>query len=163
MADEKRPDVIDPDPDSPASTDELAASARLREALDDPATPNDDADLARAVALGFEPRPIAESEHRAIVARALLASPRAEASEKNVIRVLFGTGATLALAAAILFFVGNMATERTARVELAKARSTQPLFDKPFKTGNGSARIDRIAMARSSDLRENRFAKWGVR
>jgi hypothetical protein len=46
------------------------------------------------------------------------------------------------------------------------SRSTDDLFDphKEFpKTGGESARIDRIAMARTSDLRQNRFAAWGVK
>ena len=44
-------------------------------------------------------------------------------------------------------------------------RSTDDLFGAaPFpRTGGESQRIDRIAMARASDLRQNRFAAWGVR
>lgn len=53
-----------------------------------------------------------------------------------------------------------------ARASLIRARSTDDLFDPAEKfptSGEESARIDRIAMARSSDLRQNRFAAWGVR
>jgi hypothetical protein len=39
-----------------------------------------------------------------------------------------------------------------------RSRSTQPLFKQPFKPGDAAARIDRIAMARERDYRENRFA-----
>jgi hypothetical protein len=47
---------------------------------------------------------------------------------------------------------------------IVAVRSTQTLFDAPFpRRGGESARIDRIARARGSDLRENRFARWGVR
>ncbi|MCU0681045.1 MAG: hypothetical protein MUF34_02070 [Polyangiaceae bacterium] len=47
--------------------------------------------------------------------------------------------------------------------ELAPSRSTQELFDEPFaRSGGSSARIDRIAQARSRDLRQNRFRRWGV-
>lgn len=53
--------------------------------------------------------------------------------------------------------------ERQARIT---SRSTSDLFDAttPFpRTGGESARVDRIASARASDLRANRFASWGVR
>ena len=51
-----------------------------------------------------------------------------------------------------------------AQATMVPTRSTQSLFEEPFAPrGGASARIDRIAMARSSDLRENRFARWGVR
>lgn len=46
------------------------------------------------------------------------------------------------------------------------SRSTTDLFDAttPFpRQGGESARVDRIAGARASDLRANRFAAWGVR
>ena len=47
---------------------------------------------------------------------------------------------------------------------VAVSRSTQELFPERFApTGGESARIDRIAMARAADLRDNEFAKWGVR
>ena len=46
----------------------------------------------------------------------------------------------------------------------AVSRSTQALFPERFAaTGGETARIDRIAMARATDLRDNEFAKWGVR
>ncbi|MEZ4293974.1 MAG: hypothetical protein R3B70_03275 [Polyangiaceae bacterium] len=52
------------------------------------------------------------------------------------------------------------------RAPLIASRSTSDLFDAttPFpRTGGESARVDRIAGARASDLRANRFAAWGVR
>ena len=46
---------------------------------------------------------------------------------------------------------------------LARVRSTQPLFTEHFEAHGGeSARIDRIAIARAADLRDNEFARWGV-
>ena len=42
-------------------------------------------------------------------------------------------------------------------------RSTQALFDQPFERGQATARADRIAVARTADLRQNRFARWGVK
>lgn len=53
-----------------------------------------------------------------------------------------------------------------AQAALIRARSTQDLFDAatPFpRSGEESARIDRIASSRAADLRQNRFAAWGVR
>ena len=47
-----------------------------------------------------------------------------------------------------------------------RARSADALFDAttPFpRHGEESARIDRIASARAADLRQNRFAAWGVK
>jgi hypothetical protein len=46
---------------------------------------------------------------------------------------------------------------------LRKARTTQPLFDEPFHAGETSARIDKIAIARAADYRDNYFAKRGVK
>ncbi len=54
----------------------------------------------------------------------------------------------------------------TAVAAYVPSRSTDDLFDPNAqfpKSGGESARIDRIAMARTSDLRQNRFAAWGVR
>jgi hypothetical protein len=156
------PIAID-DPDAPPSEEELAASARLREALEDPSKANADADLARALALAHSPRDIDGAEHRAIVERGVAQGSRRARSQRRgvVVRVAFGVSAGLAIAASALLFFGVRGPER---VELAVTRSTQPLFPDAFpKVGGESERIDRIAMARSADLRENRFARWGVR
>jgi hypothetical protein len=62
--------------------------------------------------------------------------------------------------------VGGLAKEPdvAAKADVIPARSTQALFDAPFaRTGGESARIDRIAMARAQDYRDNQFAAWGVR
>jgi hypothetical protein len=87
--------------------------------------------------------------------------------------------AVVAMAAGVLLLVGRLGQsnapspasvaqapvsgERQARIA---SRSTTDLFDAttPFpRTGGESARVDRIATARASDLRANRFASWGVR
>jgi hypothetical protein len=78
-------------------------------------------------------------------------------------RMLFGaTTAALALAASMVLWLARK-PEPEELAPLAQARSTTELFVEPFKTGEASARIDRIAMARASDYRDNRFTKWGVR
>lgn len=179
MTSEKKPDETDAlfDPDLPPTEEEKIASARLRDALENPAAPDDDADFLRALSLAHEPRPLPEAEHRVIIERAVAKQkPRG-----RVVRVVFGVGTALALAAAAILVVGRvgMQSARTADMSarvpmqapaLVQARSTQDLFEEPFAKplsrearGATTARIDRIAMARAGDLRENRFAMWGVR
>ena len=129
-----------------APPDELAAAASLRDHGDP---------MVAALAAAWRPTALGEEEHRAIIAAAL----REKKERGVVIRVAFGAGGVLALAASVLLMVRTSAPE----APLARARSTQPLFDEPFKSGDASARIDRIALARASDYRDNRFTKWGVR
>jgi hypothetical protein len=168
--DPKKP-IID-DPDAPPSEEETIASERLRDALADPSVASDDADFARSLALMHEPHEIGRNEHRAIVDRSIAkAKPRG-----RVIRVAFGVGTALSLAAAAVLVLGRLDMRASAPTAaqvvppaLVQARSTQELFDEPFAKPlspglhAASARIDRIAMAREGDLRENRFAMWGVR
>jgi hypothetical protein len=177
MSDKSRPEWLD-DPDAPPSKEEEAASARLRDALADATITNADADLARALSLAEQPRDLDSAEHRVMVERAV----GAMRPKRNVVRVVFGAGTALALAAALVLVVGKslVLSRAGAPAEsplsmahpgvpspLAAARSTQDLFTEPFEKplarGAISARIDRIAMARSTDLRENRFAMWGVK
>lgn len=225
----KRPDDREVDPDAPPTAEEIAASKRLRDALDTLAdagdsSQRDDVDLAtalraawsperlddrvhasmvddlptdeelalatelrnalslprelqpetvRALRSAWSPTEIEDEEHRAIVARAVgragggvvsldMARSRARATRKVVVTAV----SILALAASVVVWMTASFEHGSARgreAPLAKARSTQPLFDEPFKAGETSARIDRIVMARASDYRENRFAKWGVR
>ncbi len=180
MSSEKpKPTWLD-DPDAPPSEEEKIASARLRDALEDPKVVNADAELARALALADEPRPLDDAEHREMVERAVQKAPKAQ-PRSNVIRVVFGAATALSLAAAAVLVLGTLnrsaeaprsaslavAPAEADRPGLLQARSTQELFDEPFakplSRGAASARIDRIAMARAGDLRENRFAMWGVR
>jgi hypothetical protein len=71
----------------------------------------------------------------------------------------------LALAASVLLLVyssGGLAPTLST-VDLRCARSTGPLFSAPFpSTGGASGRVDRIALARAADLRDNMFARWEV-
>jgi hypothetical protein len=170
------PDRID-DPDAPASEAERAAAERLRDALEAPpldgrpAETNDDAELARALVSAWSPRDLPDDVHKALVSRAL-ATATATAARRNarrsrVIRLSFAaTGALAAAAALVLVLRGDRSTPDVAAVAATAAvsRSTQPLFRDPFPTRGGeTSRIDRIAMARAADLRENEFARWGVR
>jgi hypothetical protein len=144
------------DPDAPPSEEEIRESERLREALEDPSKESAEADLLRAVKNAAAPKALAKDDLEAAVDRGLAR----ERSSGVVIRVAFGAGLIVAAAAAIVFFVGR---GPVATPELARARSTQELFTERFEARGGeSARIDRIAIARAADLRDNRFARWGV-
>jgi hypothetical protein len=158
-------DLLPPDPDAPATDEEVAEAARLREALGDPGRPNRDAELARAMSSAWSPRDLSAEAHRGLVAKAL-EHHDARRRRGRVIRLSFGASAALALAAAVLLYVRSdrQPPETVHATAIAVSRSTQSLFPEHFaSTGGESARIDRIAMARAADLRDNEFAKWGVR
>jgi hypothetical protein len=168
MTTPRRPHEADapPEPsiDAEPSPEEARAASELREALANPALPNDDAALLRALSLAQTPRPLAAGDHQAFLERAL----RKARPERRgqVIRVAFGAiTATLAIAASVVFLVQPSATSLPApTAALARVRSTQPLFDGPFAhQGGESSRVDRIALARASDFRDNQFTRWGVR
>lgn len=195
------------DPDAPATPEELAAAARLRDAGDplvdalraawapdaldagahaallDETAALDAEELtlagtlreelaADAVVLALRaawtPADLPTAEHEAIVARALgtrtnvIAFPRAR-------RVLLGATSALAFAAGVVVWLGNVQREAplfslaSSEQPLARERSTQALFEEPFREGETSARIDRIASARATDFRDNRFTRWGAR
>jgi hypothetical protein len=170
------------DPDAPPTPEEIAASERLRDALEAPGfrfDPRDhaedaaevNAELARALRVAVDPRPLAAADHRAILDRTLGAGAlRVGAQRRATVAVLFGG---LAAAAAVLLAVTTIrlapqgdrsaASPLGAPGTLAVPRSTEALFDAPFpKEERTSARVDRIARARARDLRDNRYARWGV-
>jgi hypothetical protein len=156
------------DPDAPPTDEEAAKAQELRAALEDPTRANEDADLARTLAAAWSPRDLAPPEHWAIVDRALSQFDGAR-KRKRAIGVSFGASAILALAASVcLVFwathrLSDGATGASAAA-MAVRRSTQPLFPERFAPlGGETSRIDRISMARAGDLRDNEFAKWGVR
>lgn len=162
--------------DLPMSDEEVLLAAELRDELESGRETSDV--LVTALKAAWSPRELAEAEHDAILSRVGVRAP-VKRNEGNVvelrqrkqtrtIRVVTVTAtAVLALAASVFLFI-NMSKEQKSEAPMAmvKVRSTQPLFDEPFKAGEAgtaSARIDKIAMARASDYRDNRFAKWGVR
>lgn len=155
----KRP--VEADPDAPPTDEELALAAELRDALGDPSRTSEDAGVLRALALAESPRELPEKRQSELVEAALTRFDAKRRERRGVVvRVMFGAAALVAAAAAVLVFVGRSPATPPA---LTHARSTQPLFNEPFDRGQASARADRIAAARASDLRENRFAEWGVR
>jgi hypothetical protein len=159
--------------DPPPTAEELQAAIDLRDALEDPSLANEDAALLRALALAETPRPLGQEEHRAILEDALARPPLRHSGKGpirkapgRVLRVSFGASAALAVAAAVVLFVktGSAPPSVGAAAPLAAVRSTQPLFHEPFaREGGESARVDRIALARAGDFRDNEFRRWGVR
>lgn len=169
MSPKDRPDPLAvPDPDAPPTEAELAAAAELRRVLERGASPelgNADWELVEAMRAASAPVPIAEATHRRIVDKALRKS-----NKSNVIYFAFGGLASAAAMAAALALVvratkappGPAMTSSAAPI--ARCRSAADLFpDGIPTTGGTSDRVDRIAYARAHDLRENRFADWGVR
>jgi hypothetical protein len=170
-----------PDPDAPPSEEELAAANKLRDELERPAPAkvgaDSDAELAQALSSAWSPRPLGPDDHSALLDRALAGHAERRRRARVVVRVSFGAGALAVLAAGFALAVGDLSrspesasavrverTEPTAGAALVSTRSTQPLFSEPFaRAGGETARVDRIAMARAADLRENEFARWGVR
>lgn len=166
--------------DATPSAEEQALAALLRDALDPTHASHERRErlaegastvqLAQALRAAFAPAALDADDHRAILDAALAKMPEQRGSNvvalrrrATVARVAFGfVAGGLALAASVVFVVTS-APGPGSEAPLAKARTTQPLFSEPFKAGETSARIDRIASARAADFRDNQFTKWGVR
>jgi len=153
-------DRID-DPEAPPSEEERAQADALRAALEDPSRSSEDAELARALSASWAPRDLTVEQHRAMVREAL------GKRGARIVRLSFRASALLALAASVALVLWNDRTPPGASATLpavAVSRSTQELFQERFAPRGGeTTRIDRIAMARAADLRDNEFARWGVR
>ncbi|HYQ18061.1 MAG TPA: hypothetical protein VEQ58_19945 [Polyangiaceae bacterium] len=171
-----RPEPLDPalnerllqlaleDPLAPASAEELVESARLRDALSGGA-PHEAAALLSALRAPFAEAPADTASVEAALGRALGASPQ---KRSNVVYARFGVvGAALAAAAAVALLLTQpqrMAPPASADASsLVKPHSTEDLFADRFETRATSARMDLIASVRGRDLRDNRYAAWGVR
>ena len=154
------------DPFAPASIEELVESERLRQALDG----NGDGDgehldlvLARALSVAHAPSKGLPKARPSVLSLA---------AERPPARVLFlrfaGIAATLAAAAAVLLAVTSRPSMHDASapelpvLALAQSRSTAALIQVDA-AGAPSTRIDRIASTRGRELRDNRYALWGVR
>jgi hypothetical protein len=161
-----------PDPDAPPSEEELVEANKLRDALHRSASAQadagDDAELAQALSAAWSPGHLGVDAHRALVDRALASHAARRRRARVVVRASFGAGALVALAAGVVLVIGKLSPSSpsppAAVTALVSTRSTQALFSEPFaRAGGETARVDRIAMARAADLRENEFARWGVR
>ncbi|MFO0568683.1 MAG: hypothetical protein U0263_23680 [Polyangiaceae bacterium] len=156
------------DPLAPPTEEEVAESARLRDALagegEHPAL-----ELARALSSAHTPRELTSASADRALSRAL--PSRGGPRRGNVIFVSFGaaTLAAVAIAASWFLFVRpvldseNRASLAQQAEDLAVSRSTASMFSEKFEPGATTARVDRIALARSRELRSNRYALWGVR
>lgn len=155
------------DPDAPVSHEELAEAERLRSALEH----NQEhplATLAVALKVAHHPAPLPGDLQERLVAQAL--PSRTGKLLRFGPRVILG----LALAAGFALIIRNreqndaglnFGNHRTATASTGpiRSRSSASLFHQRFELGETSARVDRIASARGHDLRENRYAAWGVR
>jgi hypothetical protein len=153
------------DPLAPPSTEELAESARLRDALASGA-PHESAALLQALRAPFVPATSAPSVDRAV--DGALEKPPGRKPAGTVIYARFGAVSVLvAGAAAIALFVSQPRREAPAtsatNASFVAPHSTADLFDERFETSSTSRRIDLIASVRSRDLRDNRYAAWGAR
>lgn len=151
------------DPFAEASEEEIRESERLRDALERGDTSHADAALARALSSAVRPEPPAELAEARARTSALERSRRT-----NLVFVTFGAVA-LSAAAALALWLGGPRSEETAASAarpvpvLAQSRSTNELFAERFAEGEASARMDRIAEQRARELRDNRYALWGLR
>ena len=158
IADERHEALLEAallDPLAEPSADERARADGLRAALET-GSADPDADLARALAVAFRP---AAADAGALATRRAVQSalPRSK-----VIAVAFAATAALSLAAGVALVLAPAARDRGVEVEFAESRSLSPLFAREPET-NASERLDRIVAVRSRELRDNRFASWGVR
>jgi len=157
------------DPEAPPTEEELAAAEALRRAFDrgraEPGNARADWDLVEAVRAAASPAAISRAKHRRIVDASLERKARGK-----VIGVAFGGVASLVAMAAALAIVMRSPSPKSAMEvaaappKMALSRSTAGLFPDGIPPAGGTSdRVDRIAYARARDLRENRFARWGVR
>lgn len=151
------------DPLAPPSEEEIAESARLREALEGRGE-HPEAALALALRAAAAPAPLGELDAERVASRSV--GRRSKAGGARVLYLAFGTVATAAVAIAASWFLVLAPALKDGggpAMDLAVSRSTAGMFPEKFEPGATTARVDRIALARSRDLRSNRYALWGVR
>ncbi len=167
MSNQKPPDR--PEPEDPPSAEELAAAEALRRALERgkaSRTRDPDWDLVEAIRAAAAPSSLPSGRQREILDAAM-----ATRSRGRVIYLAFGSVAAMAAALALVVRARYEDSAHSPAVAAAYApaamavsRSAADLFPEGIpKAGGTSDRVDRIAYARARDLRENRFARWGVR
>lgn len=143
------------DPLAPPTEEELAAASELRDHLDsDPLV----------VSLRAARGQTSPSERTTrILERALAPRGASKAIHHRRAAPIWGTLAVAAAAALWIAVKSSSPFEASnSQPPLAFSRSTESLFTKPFDTSSPSERIDKIAQVRARDLRNNRYAKWGL-
>ena len=157
------------DPFAEASAQELVESERLRQALEGRGSAAQHADFELAQALSAAHR--AGDSPPAGAALPPTAPPLPAKARGKVHYYHFGAAlASLAAAAAVLIAVGLERHDESVAPgaplpdlpALAQSRSTAGLFQADAAQAP-SVRIDRIASTRGRELRDNRYALWGVR
>ncbi len=149
------------DPLAPAGLEELATAARLRDSLDSDQlvlslrTANLPSSLRSGVDATLRQAAIEHKLQHTATHRRRLTRP--------------AWGIFAAAAAAALWFiaqsnglVGEAQYFRVNPKTLAQSRLTESRFAKPFAQSTNSERIDKIALVRSRELRNNRYAIWGL-
>ncbi len=162
-----------PATDAPASLAEREAGARLREAIEHPRADGRDepeVELLDALVAAHRPRDIDPLRNELLITRALKRSSERTATRRALPFVTAAVLGVAAMAAGVAMYLAPPADKPVASnvsaPALQRSRSTADLFDAatPFpRVGGESARVDRIANARAAELRDNRFALWGVR
>lgn len=150
--------------DAPAAPAEVDAAATLAAGLASPSRAAEEPRelvLANVLRAAWSPRELPALKNELLVTRAL-----SSAVKKPQRRVFAFVAGALALAASVGLALRVLPSGAPPGAGLATVRSTAELFDPmtPFPLQGGtSERVDRIASARAAELRENRFAAWGVR
>ncbi len=163
-------DSVERDPS--ATPVERDAAGRLRDALAHPQTEGRDEpeiEIADALVSAYRPRGIDPLRNELLITRALRRSSQRTVSRRVLPVVTAAVLGVAAMAAGVALYlrpVTDKPVAATTAPMMQRSRSTADLFDAatPFpRAGGESARVDRIANARAAELRDNRFALWGVR
>lgn len=155
------PEGVADDLDPPPSAQELAEAQRLARALEGQEE-HLLAPFAEALRAAHAPAPLDPARNEELIVQALADAQRG--GQVLSFRTRRWAWVGLLAAAACLALVLGRSLRRPVPVALTASRSTQELFTEQFpRQGGHSARVDRISEARSRELRENRFARWGVR
>jgi len=157
------------DPLAPPSAEEIVESERLRRALDGEGE-HPGAELFSVLRAANRPRELERGAAERLASTAVAGRRRSG----NVIFVAFGAAASAALAAAAAEMLVVAPATRNEDApsaqsapppspELVQSRTTAALFSEKFEPGETSERVDRIASSRARELRQNRYAQWGLR
>jgi hypothetical protein len=156
--------------DAPASPVERASAERLREATMHPRSDDRDEPLVEvfdALEAAYRPRSIDPLRNELLISRALKRSSE-RTTGRRVLPIVTAAvlGVTAMAAGFALYFRTGPDKPVAVAPSLQRSRSAADLFDAatPFpRAGGESARVDRITTVRATELRNNRFAMWGVR
>lgn len=164
------PQLSDEQQESDEPTElELEAAARLAEAMEGLGS-HPLAELATALKNAVLPESLSQIQLERLVRIAGARSPQSPqdvARHGHWLRRASPWALSIGVAAAVaLMFLPKTEKSRQDRVAeetLALSRSLSPLFATESPSASPSERMDRIVMARTRDLRHNRYLSWRVR